>query len=314
MNASIAGRRFGAFSPTHGAAAALAALVVLNLAFTPGFASVATFWTTLVQLSTTILVAVGMTLVIATGGIDLSVGSVMAIASVASAVSLERGAAFATLAGLASGVLVGAMNGLLVTKAEIQPFIVTLAVFIGGRGVAQVVSHEGELIPFDDPTFERLGKGSLGPVPVQVALMVLVVVVALVVVRESTFGRYLVATGGNERAARLSGIAVFRVKMAVYLSSGLLAALAGVIETARLGTTDSANMGRAMELDAIAAVVIGGTPFRGGKASIVGTILGALLLGVVNTSFNMHLVPFAWSLVVKAGIIVLAVYVQRQAT
>jgi ribose/xylose/arabinose/galactoside ABC-type transport system permease subunit len=252
-----------------------------------------------------------MTLVIATRGIDLSVGSVMAIASALAATSLDRGVGVAVLLALAVSLAVGSLNGALVSGFRIQPIIVTLAVLITGRGVAQVMSEGGQLIPFSNPTFEYLGKGYLGPVPVQVLIMVLVVAASIFLMRATSFGRYVVAVGGNEAASRLAGIKVHRTKIMVYAISGLLAGIAGLIETARLGASDAAKVGLNIELDAIAAVVVGGTPLTGGRATIVGTLIGALIMQVITTSFNMLLIPFSWSLVLKAAIILIAVYIQR---
>lgn len=297
--------------PTYGALAALVALVLFNVAFTPNFATSSNLWNILLQVSTTVLVAIGMTLVIATGGIDLSVGSVMAIASALTATLLDQGIAIAVLAGLAAAAVVGVVNGSLIAFFKIQPIIVTLALLITGRGIAQVMSEGGQLISFSNPTFEWLGKGSIGPVPVQVAVMILAVVLAIFVMKATTFGRYVLAVGGNEAAARLSGIHVNRTKIAVYGTSALLAGLAGLVETARLGASDAAKVGLNIELDAIAAVVVGGTPLTGGRATIIGTVIGALIMQVITTSFNMRLIPFSWSLVLKAVIILIAVYVQR---
>jgi ribose/xylose/arabinose/galactoside ABC-type transport system permease subunit len=206
---------------------------------------------------------------------------------------------------------VGALNGFLISTFRIQPIIVTLALLITGRGAAQVMSHGGQLIPFSNPTFEALGKGYVGPVPAQVLIMILVLGAALFVTSSTSFGRYVVAVGGNEAAARLMGVKTHRVKIAVYAVSGFLAGIAGLIDTARLGASDAAKVGLNIELDAIAAVVVGGTPLTGGRATIVGTVIGALMMQVITTSFNMRLIPFSWSLVLKAAIILAAVYIQR---
>jgi ribose/xylose/arabinose/galactoside ABC-type transport system permease subunit len=310
-NAAPGARRArAAFGPAYGALLALGVLVAANAVFTPNFASASNLWNVLLQVSTTTLVAVGMTLVIATGGIDLSVGSVMAVASAVGASLLGRGAGAAVAGGLLAGVAAGALNGALIGAFRIQPFIVTLALLITGRGVAQVVS-DGQLIPFSNPAFEALGRGRLGPVPAQALITAAVVAAALAAVRATSFGRYVVAVGGNEAAARLAGVPVGRTKIAVYALSGALAGLAGLIDTARLGASDAAKVGLTMELDAIAAVVVGGTPLTGGRAAVGGTVIGALIMQVITTSFNMRLVPFSWSLVLKAAIILVAVYVQR---
>ena len=303
--------RIVALGPTYGALFALVVLVAVNAVATPNFASASNLWNMLLQVSTTVLVAVGMTLVIATGGVDLSVGSVMAVASALAATLLDQGVLVAVMAGLGAALTVGALNGFLISTFRIQPIIVTLALLITGRGAAQVMSSGGQLIPFSNPAFESLGKGYVGPVPAQVLIMILVLAAALFVTRSTSFGRYVVAVGGNEAAARLVGVKTHRVKIAVYAVSGFLAGIAGLIDTARLGASDAAKVGLNIELDAIAAVVVGGTPLTGGRATIVGTVIGALIMQVITTSFNMRLIPFSWSLVLKAAIILAAVYIQR---
>jgi ribose/xylose/arabinose/galactoside ABC-type transport system permease subunit len=304
------GRRFG-LGQAQGALAALALLVLLDLLFVPHFATAANLWNLLLDVSATVLVAVGMTLVMASGGIDLSVGSVMAVASAVAALLLDRGAGVALLGGLGAALGLGLVNGTLVALGRIQPFIVTLALMLAGRGLAFVLSNEGQLLPFQNAAFEYLGRGYLGPVPVPAALAAAVAGVAAFVVRATVFGRYLLAVGGNEPAARLAGANVERTRLVVYLACGGLAGLAGLIETARLGATDAANIGSGMEFAAIAAAVVGGNSFAGGRASVGGTVLGALLMAVLAASCNMLLVPYAWALVVQAGIILLAVALQR---
>ncbi|HYP01292.1 MAG TPA: ABC transporter permease [Pyrinomonadaceae bacterium] len=299
------------YGPTYGALAALVLLVLANALFTPNFADVNNFRNILLQVAPTVLVAVGMTLVIATGGIDLSVGSVMAIAAALAATNLERGLLPAVALGLAAALAVGLFNGALISGFRIQPIIVTLAMLITGRGVAQVISRGGQIILIDNQTFMSLGKGFLGPVPVSVVVMLLVVVAAIFLMRATSFGRYVSAVGGNEAAARLAGVKVHRTKIAVYALSGLLAGVAGLIEAAKSEASDATKVGLYIELDAIAAVVVGGTPLTGGRATVVGTLIGALIMQVITTSFNMLGIGFAWSLVLKAAIILVAVYIQR---
>ncbi|HYY93291.1 MAG TPA: ABC transporter permease [Pyrinomonadaceae bacterium] len=310
--AKSAGRaRIADYAPTYGALAALVLLLVMNSVFTPNFFDVNNFRNILLQVAPTVLVAVGMTLVIATGGIDLSVGSVMAIASAVAATQLDRGAGLAVLLALAVASIVGAFNGALISGFRIQPIIVTLALLISGRGIAQVISRGGQLIPFENPSFEYLGKGVVAGVPVQVIVMALVVGAAMFLMRMTPFGRYVVAVGGNEAAARLAGVRVHRTKIIVYALSGLLAGLAGLIETARLGASDAQKVGLNIELDAIAATVVGGTPLTGGRATVLGTLVGALIMQVITTGFVMNGISYAWSLVIKAAIIIVAVYIQR---
>jgi ribose/xylose/arabinose/galactoside ABC-type transport system permease subunit len=299
------------YAPTYGALAALVLLVIINSVFTPNFFDVNNFRNILLQVSPTVLVAVGMTIVISTGGIDLSVGSVMAIASAVAATSLDYGAGLAVLLALAAAAAAGAFNGALISGFRIQPIIVTLALLISGRGVAQVLSNGGQLIPFSNAPFEYLGKGVVAGVPVQVIVMALVVGLAIFVMRATPFGRYVVAVGGNESAARLAGIKIHRTKIIVYALSGLLAGLAGLIETARLGASDAQKVGLNIELDAIAATVVGGTPLTGGRATVVGTLVGALIMQIITTGFVMNGISYAWSLVIKAAIIIVAVYIQR---
>ncbi|MDB4885170.1 MAG: inner-rane translocator [Gemmatimonadetes bacterium] len=297
--------------PQYAALGALVVLVVANAVFTPHFASTSNLWNVLLQVSTVVLAAVGMTLVIATGGIDLSVGSVMACAGAVAAVLLERGTVLAVIAALAVATLIGVVNGTLIATMRVQPIVVTLATLIAGRGIAQVISHDGELVTISDPAFMQLGRGYAGPVPVQVLIALAAVAVALFLLRSTPFGRYVLAAGGNPAAARLAGVPVPRTIMTVYAASGLLAGIAGLIVASRLGASDAAKIGQNMELDAIAAVVVGGTALSGGRATIVGTVIGALIMQVIATSFNMLLVPYAWSLALKAAIILVAVYLQR---
>jgi ribose/xylose/arabinose/galactoside ABC-type transport system permease subunit len=302
------------YAPTFGALAALVLLLVFNSIFTINFFDLNNFRNILLQVAPTMLVATGMTLVIATGGIDLSVGSVMAIASAVAATSLDGGVGVAVLVALLVSAAAGALNGALIAGFRIQPIIVTLALLISGRGVAQVLSNGGQLIPFSNPAFEYLGRGVVAGIPVQVIVMAAAVALAVFAMRATSFGRYVLAVGGNEAAARLAGVRVHQTKIAVYAISGLLAGLAGLIETARLGASDAQKVGLNIELDAIAATVVGGTALTGGRATVLGTLVGALIMQVITTSFNMRGYSFAWGLVIKAAIIIVAVYIQRSKT
>ncbi|MDB4908558.1 MAG: rbsC, ribose transport system permease protein [Gemmatimonadetes bacterium] len=295
----------------YAALGALLVLVIGNALFTPNFATSSNLWNVLLQVSTVVLTAVGMTLVIATGGIDLSVGSVMAVAGAVAAVLLPRGVMVAVLAALVVATLMGIVNGSLIAGMRVQPIVVTLATLIAGRGLAQVISHEGELVTISDPAFDVLGRGHLGPVPVQVLIALVAVGIAIFLLRATPFGRYVLASGGNAPAARLAGVPVRRTVITVYAMSAFLAGVAGLVVASRLGASDAAKIGLNMELDAIAAVVVGGTALSGGRATIAGSVVGALIMQVIATSFNMLLVPYAWSLALKALIILVAVYLQR---
>ena len=299
--------------PEYAAASALVALLVGNAVLTPHFATTGNLWNVLLQVSPVLLAAVGMTFVIATGGVDLSVGSTMAISGAIAAVLIDRGPVVAVIAALIGGCLVGALNGSLIGSLRVQPIVVTLATLIAGRGLAQIISHDGELVTVSDSAFLALGRGSAGPVPGPVVIALLAVAFATLVLRATAFGRYVLAVGGNRAAARLAGVPARRTIVMVYVASGCLAAVAGLIAAARLGASDAAKIGQNMELDAIAAVVVGGTALSGGRATIGGTVVGALMMQVIATSFNMLLVPYAWSLAIKAAIILVAVYLQRPA-
>jgi ribose/xylose/arabinose/galactoside ABC-type transport system permease subunit len=297
--------------PEYAALGALIALVLANALFTPNFATAGNLWNVLSQVSTVMLVAVGMTFVIATGGIDLSVGSTMAIGAALAAVLMELGSAVAIAAALVGATLVGALNGALIASLRVQPIVVTLATLIAGRGLAQIISHDGELVTVGDASFLSIGRGHLGPIPVQVLIALGAVAVAVSVLRATSFGRYVLAVGGNPAAARLAGVPARATLVTVYATCALLSAVAGLIVAARLGASDAAKIGQNMELDAIAAVVVGGTALAGGRATLGGTVVGALIMQVIATSFNMLLVPYAWSLALKAAIILIAVYLQR---
>ena len=295
----------------YAALGVLVALVAGNALFTPHFATAGNLWNVLLQVSTVVLVAVGMTFVIATGGVDLSVGSTMAIAAAIGAVLAEHGVVVALVAAIVSATLVGVLNGALIASLRVQPIVVTLATLIAGRGLAQIISHDGELVSIGNATFLALGRGHAGAIPVAVLVAVAAVAGAVFVLSATPFGRHVLAVGGNSAAARLTGVPVRRTIVLVYAASAALSAVAGLIVAARLGASDAAKIGQSMELDAIAAVVVGGTALSGGRATMSGTVVGALIMQVIATSFNMLLVPYSWSLALKALIILIAVYLQR---
>jgi ribose transport system permease protein len=309
------------FLTRHGAWVALVLLVLFNLVFTPNFATWQTLNVNLTQVCAIVIVGVGMTLVIATGGIDLSVGSLMAIAgALAPLIFLGKffplphpavGVALAFIVPVLAAGAFGWFNGWLITRLRIQPIIATLVLFIAGRGIAQVMTN-GNLQVFKVPEFQYIGLGRLFGVPFQAVLMTVIVIAAAWMLRRTVFGRQILAVGGNERAARLAGIPVVSVKRKVYWISGLLSGIAGLIVIARNSAADANLVGLGMELDAIAAVAVGGTLLTGGRATVVGTLLGALIIQLVRYTLLANGVPDAAALVAKAGIIVLAVWLQRQ--
>ena len=307
-------RRYGVFI-------ALVLLILFNLAVTPHFATMQTLSVNLTQVCTIVIVGVGMTLVIATGGIDLSVGALMAIAGAMSPMFFT-GELFPVpniYVGIALGIIFpiiiasffGLFNGWLINRFSIQPIIATLVLFIAGRGIAQV-STNGDLQVFKVPEFQAIAIGRVLGVPFQVWIMVVVVIIAAFVLRRTVFGRQVLAVGGNEEAARLSGVPVKRVKLIVYAVSGFCSGIAGLIVIAMNSAADANLIGLGMELDAIAAVAVGGTLLTGGRATILGTLLGALIIQLVRYTLLANGVPDAAALVVKAGLIIVAVWLQRQ--
>lgn len=304
----------------HGALVGLILLVLFNLAFTPNFLSWQTLNVNLTQVAAIVIVAVGMTLVIATGGIDLSVGSLMAISGALAPLILlgqilpmPHPLLAVALAFVLPVLVAGAFgwfNGFLITRYRIQPIVATLVLFIAGRGIAQVVTN-GNLQVFRNPEFQVIGLGRLFGIPVQVILMLILVAGAAWMLRRTLFGRQILAVGGNEQAARLAGIPVASVKRRVYLISGLCAGLAGLVVIAINSASDANLIGLGMELDAIAAVAVGGTLLAGGRASITGTLLGALIIQLVRYTLLANGVPDSAALVAKAGLIVLAVWLQQ---
>jgi galactofuranose transport system permease protein len=323
-DARVAGAPAGTFAvgpllARYGTLAALALLILFNLAFTPNFATLQTLNVNLTQVCTIVIVGVGMTLVIATGGIDLSVGSLMAISgALAPLIFMGQlvplppglGIALAFVVPVLVAGLFGLFNGWLITRFRIQPIVGTLVLFIAGRGIAQVMTN-GNLQVFNNPGFQFIGLGRVFGVPFQVVLMIVVVALAAWALRRTVFGREVLAVGGNEAAARLAGVPVDRVKRRVYAISGLCAGLAGLIVIARNSSSDANLVGLGMELDAIAAVAVGGTLLTGGQATITGTLIGALIIQLVRYTLLANGVPDAAALVVKAAIIVVAVWLQR---
>ncbi|HEV7575019.1 MAG TPA: ABC transporter permease [Caldimonas sp.] len=311
---------WGAALATSAAALALVALLVFNVAFTPGFLTLQTLDVNLTQVAPVVIVAVGMALVIATGGIDLSVGATAAFAGTFAAVLLSQAngplalphlALFAALTlPLAAAAVAGALNGLLVTGLRIQPIVATLILFIAGRGFAEMLT-DSNLRNFSHAGFARLAGNAAG-LPLQGWLMLAVVALAAWAVRRTAYGRRLLAVGGNERAATLAGIAAGRVKIAAYVTCGVLAGVAGILNVAINSAADPSKIGLGIELDAIAAVAVGGTPLSGGQARIVGTLIGGLAIQLLEYSLLAHGVQDEWAMLVKAGVVLAAVYLQRR--
>ena len=275
------------------------------------FLSAANLENVLRQVSINAIIAVGMTCVILTGGIDLSVGSVMALSGTLAAGLMVAGMnAVAALAiGIAVGLGFGVANGVFVAFAGMPPIIVTLATMGIARGLALIYTGGYPIDNLPD-WISAFGSGKVFGIQAPVLIMLVVYALAWLLLERMPFGRYVYAIGGNEQATRLSGVRVLRVKLIVYTISGFTSAIAAIVLTGRL-MSGQPNAGVGFELDAIAAVVMGGTSISGGRGSIVGTLVGALLLGVLNNGLNIVGVnPYVQN-VIKGGIILLAIYISR---
>ena len=293
----------------QGAVVALIAVCIFGTIRYAPFATPENLLNVLRQNSMLGMVALGMTLVILTGGIDLSVGAVLALAGIVAATLTPYGAAAAIAGGLAAGALLGLANGLIITKARMQPFIVTLAMMIAARGVALGVTGENSVrVDRAATAFTWLGRGELLGIPVPIVLSGLAFLAAWVMLRYTRFGRYIYAAGDHQDAARLLGIKVDRVLIGTYALSGLLAGLAGIVLAARLGAGQPVA-GTGWELDAIAAVVVGGTLLSGGQGGVGFTVVGVLLLGVIFNLFNLEGTITPWWQGVLRGVFLLGVVI-----
>ena len=295
----------------YGVYLAVVVLLLFNVVFTENFLSAANFRTQLVQAAPVCVVALGMALVIGTEGIDLSVGSVMSVAAALIPLYLGAGPLTAIIVAVIAGLVSGLFSGFLVAYLGIQPIIATLALLVGGRGIALVIAH-GQLVQLHNQDFLALGTGDVLGVPIMVLVAGILAVLTGFLVQRTTFGRQLVAIGGNRSASTLAGLPVKRVLVGVYVISGALAAVAGILATARLGASDPNDLGLLMELSAITAVVVGGTPLTGGRVRVLGTVFGALLMQLVNATLIKHDLPSSAAQMVQAAIIVAAVYVARE--
>ncbi len=309
--------RFGSFIQQQGALILLVLVCLIATARYEAFLTPENLLNVLRQNSMLGIIALGMTFVILTGGIDLSVGSLLAVAGVIAANLAGHGLATAIIAAVAATTVLGLINGTVIAKARIQPFIVTLGMMIAARGIALAVTNEQNVrIPAAIAAdFSWLGNGVIaGFLPVPILILIIVYIIGWLVLNYTPFGRHVFALGDNDEAARLMGLNIDRVTILVYTISGLLAGLAGVILASRLNTGSPVE-GLGRELDAIAAVVVGGTLLTGGKGSVVSTLYGVLLLGVIFNIFNLEgqISPW-WQLVFRGAILLAVVILQNRLT
>lgn len=291
----------------------LLVITIILAVMSPNFLTLNNILNVLRQVSINALIAFGMTFVILTGGIDLSVGAILALSGALTAGLMTNGMdpILAILVGLLAGAVMGMVNGLLVAKGKVAPFIATLATMTIFRGLTLVYTEGRPITGFDSDMFTMLGAGYLFIIPVPVIWTLGCFAMLYFILKKTAFGRRVYAIGGNEEAAILSGIKVSRVKIYIYALTGFLSALAGIILTSRLNSAQ-ANAGMGYELDAIAAVVLGGTSLSGGRGWIFGTLIGAMIIGVLNNGLNLLEVSSFYQQVVKGSVILLAVLLDRK--
>jgi len=295
-------------TPTGGIFLALILVCALFSSMTSRFLTPTNISVILNQVSVNAILAFGVTFVIIAGGIDLSLGSLVAVCGVVVALlsqNNEYSLWLAIIGTLIAGIALGALNGIIVVLTKVPPFIVTLGTMTIGRGVALILS-KGRPISDLNESLNFLGNGDLLGIPIPILFLVLSYATCHILLTKTIFGRYVKAIGGNEMASYVAGVRVNRIKLYVYMISGLFAALAGILLTARINTGQP-NAGLGFELDAIAAVIIGGTSTRGGKGTITGTLLGVLFIGVINNGLDLINVSAYWQQVIMGGIIILAV-------
>ncbi|MCF8224255.1 MAG: ribose ABC transporter permease [Bacteroidales bacterium] len=301
------------------------ALLLMGIALsflTDSFLTMENTWNVMRQISVNMVISVGMTLVILTGGIDLSVGSILAISGAVAASMLKFGTEFtdldmhvgftllgAMVGGTLVGTFLGWFNGLTITRFKVPPFVATLAMLTIARGLTMLWTGGFPVTGLGD-SMAFIGTGWFLGIPMPVWISLIVVVAAIILTKRTTLGRHIYAIGGNEQAARLSGINIKRIKMIVYSIAGGLAAIGGIIVTSRLDSAQP-NAGAGFELDSIAAVVIGGTSLSGGKGTILGTVQGALIIGILNNGLVLLNVSPFWQQVIKGLVILLAVVMEK---
>lgn len=287
---------------------ALVLIGALISLFTPYFLTTNNIMGVFRSFSLTAIMSIGMVLVIITGGIDLSVGSAMGLSGLVTALCFgaHLPALICVAAGLGVGVAFGLVNGLLVTMIGLPPFIATLGTLSIGRGLMYMITHGVPVTPDAPDSFAFIGQGYIGPVPAPVVIMLVLMVIFTIITQRTRFGRHIYATGGNEYASRLSGVRVDRVKLAVYIISSTIAALAGIISFARLLSAEPAS-GFGAELDVIAAAAIGGASLSGGVGSVTGAVIGAALVGIIaNGVILLNINTYAQQ-GITGGVIIVAV-------
>lgn len=296
----------------YGILVVLAVMIVIMSFLSPRFLSFSNLLNISRQISVMAIVGVGMTFVILSAGIDLSVGSIVALTGIIISYFVQELGApvyLSVIIGLMSSLAVGLLNGFFIAKIKIPFFIVTLATMVIGRGLCFIITGGFPISELGEQ-FQQVGRGYFGSIPIPVVIMLVVYFLAYLVLQHTSFGRYVYAIGGNEEASRFVGLAVDKIKIAIYGICGLASGVGALILTSRMNSGDP-NMGTGMELDAIAAAVIGGTSITGGKGWIWGTLIGAYIMGILNNGLNMLDVSAYYQMAVKGLVILVAVRLQR---
>ena len=300
---------------SYGAVIALAVLIVFNGIVTKNFLSLNTLWLVIKQSTPILFMTVGMTFVISSGGIDISTGSMMAFCGIIVSLGITNGGNFWVwcLIGLAACAAIGVFNGFLISSVGVQPVILTLVMQIVMRGVTVLMAKSSVFVLGGYPEIKTLGIYRFpGRVPIQIVFFIFIVIVSVFVLRKTLLGKYVEAVGSNPKAARLTGVRTVAVIITVYVISAVLAGSCGILEMCRNAALDPNELGKLYELDAIAGVAGGGTSMKGGKANIVGSIAGCLIMVLIGTTVNMNGIPFATSNIIKAAIIIFALAIQRE--
>ena len=300
---------------SYGAVIALAVLIVFNGIVTKNFVSLNTLWLVIKQSTPILFMTVGMTFVISSGGIDISTGSMMAFCGIIVSLGITNGGNFWVwcLIGLAACAAIGVFNGFLISSVGVQPVILTLVMQIVMRGVTVLMAKSSVFVLGGYPEIKTLGIYRFpGRVPIQIVFFIFIVIVSVFVLRKTLLGKYVEAVGSNPKAARLTGVRTVAVIITVYVISAVLAGSCGILEMCRNAALDPNELGKLYELDAIAGVAVGGTSMKGGKANIVGSIAGCLIMVLIGTTVNMNGIPFATSNIIKAAIIIFALAIQRE--
>lgn len=308
---------YSQFFINYGAVIAFLALVLFNIIFTKNFFQVDTLFLIIKQSTSLLLVTIGMTIVISAGGTDISAGSMMGFSGIIATLLLTNGVPFglAALGGILACMLVGLFNGYVIGKVGVQPIILTLVMQIALRGMTVMLANS-TIVPlsgYESVRFVGL-KRFWDLVPIQVFYFIIVAVAAWFIIRKTVLGKYVEALGSSAKAARLTGIRTLLITIMIYVLSGFFAGIAGVLEMSRSGALDPNLLGKLFELDAVAAVAIGGTSMKGGKAKVMGSILGCLIIIMVGTTVNMNGIAYSYSNLIKAGIIIVSLAIQREKT